>query len=128
MPDSQQEIAIGPTRGTSARTTHTRVIGAVVLGLLGMVLLVATKTIAGAALVCSALILILPIDRLTKLRGPAIWIRTLVILVLCTIATLSIGGTDIVPEQKRTGFSFADQVMAILQRFLENIGAKSAVT
>jgi hypothetical protein len=104
--------------------TITKWILASVFGVLGIVLLVAGKSTAGAAFVCSALIIVLPLSRLVKKRRLSIWLRVAVIAVLCMIAIRSISSTDIVPGQGTTGYVFVDQVLAIFQRFQDNILGK----
>jgi len=99
----------------------TKPIGASVLGMLGIVLLVAGKSTAGLAFVCSALLMVLPFDRFIQNKRASVWPRVAVIAVLCTIAIRSISSTDIVPEQELTGWSFLDQVAAIFRRFQENV-------
>jgi len=94
---------------------------ATVCGLLGAVLLVAGKSTAGAAFICSALILALPFTRLTKNPWLSTGLPLAVVVILCTIAIRSIANTDIVPEQATTGYVFIDQVSAIFRRFQENL-------
>jgi hypothetical protein len=120
-----QDILAEPTRSGGIFWTISRALCAAVLAAIGAMLLIATKSTAGAAFVCSALILLLPIGRLFKSKRLAIALRGALIAVLCTIAIRSIGNTDIVPGQATTGYDFADRAGAIFQRFLENIGAKT---
>jgi hypothetical protein len=101
--------------------TLAKSIGASVFCMLGIVLLVAGKSTAGAALACSALLMLLPVSRLMENNRLSSWLRVAAIAVLCAIAVQSIAGTDIVPEQRTTGYDFVDQVLAILRRFRENI-------
>lgn len=92
-----------------------------VFGLCGIVLLVAGKSFAGSALVCSAISLILPLGWLTTNPRVAWSLRAAVVLVLCVVAIRSISNTDIVPDQELTGWKFLDQVSAIFRRFMENV-------
>jgi hypothetical protein len=125
MVDGQRDTSPESVRAANSLWKFARIAGAIVLGFFGIALLVATKTTAGAACVCAALLVGLPFERLVGHKSILNWVRAVLIAVLCAIAVRSIGGTDIVPEQERTGYAFADRVLAISQRFLENIGAKN---
>jgi hypothetical protein len=125
MKEQQRHTSPKSARVANDSWKLARIAGAIVLGVLGIALLVATKSTAGAALVCAAVLLGVPFDRLLGQKPSLNWVRAALIAVLCAVAIRSIGGTDIVPEQERTGYAFADRVLAISQRFLENIGAKS---
>jgi hypothetical protein len=92
-----------------------------VLGLCGIVLLVAGKSFAGSALVVSAFSLLVPLRWLTASRRVAWSLRAAVIFVLCIVALRSISNTDIVPDQELTGWKILDQVAAILRRFRDNV-------
>ncbi len=96
-----------------------------VCGLLGVVLLVAGKSTAGAAFVCSAVILVLPFTRFTKNPWLSTGLPVAVVVVFCTIAIRSIANTDVVPEQATTGYVFVDQVAAIFRRFQETVFGKN---
>ena len=123
-----QDIPAEPMRSGGNFWTITRALCVAVFVAIGAVLLIATKSTAGAAFVCSALILLLPVERLIKSKRLSIGLRAALIAVLCTVAMRSIGNTDIVPGQATTGYNFADRVGAISHRFLENIGAKPPTT
>jgi len=100
-------------------------IGAAVLALLGIVLLIATKSTAGGALLVAAALVLLPVQRLSKGQRIAQWLRAGIIAALVVVAISSIAGTDIVPEQAKTGVKFIDQVLAIWDRFQDNLFGRS---
>lgn len=101
--------------------TATKWILASVAALLGVVLLVAGKSFAGAALVSAGLLLALPFQRLIESKWLQLSLRLGLIAVCVAIAVEGIAGTDIVPGQSTTGYKFVDQLSAIWQRFRDNI-------
>jgi hypothetical protein len=105
---------------TSTRAIAKSVLAAI-CGMLGVVLLVAGKSVAGIAMVCSALIVL----ALVRWRGAGsrrfVWAAVALIAVLWLVAIEGVAGTDIVPDQQVTGYKFVDQVLAIAQRFRENV-------
>jgi hypothetical protein len=125
MTTGKQDVPKESTESGSNMWTITKSILALVFGMLGTVLLVAGKTTAGSAFVCSAVLLFLPLDRLTRSKWLSIWPRAAVIAVLCTIAIRSIANTDIVPGRGTTGYVFVDQVLAIFERFQDILFGKS---
>jgi hypothetical protein len=98
---------------------------ATVCGLLGVVLFVAGKSTAGAAFLCSAVILVLPFTRFTKNPWLSTGLPVAIVVVLGTIAIRSIANTDILPGQATTGYFFVDQVAAIFSRFQETLFGKN---
>jgi hypothetical protein len=121
MTNEEQHLLVERARFAHNLGTLAKSLLATVGGLCGVVLLVAGKSTAGAAFVCSALILVLPFTRLTKNPWLSTGLPVAVVVVLCTIAIRSIANTDIVPGQATTGYVFVDQVAAIFRRFQENV-------
>ena len=124
MTNEEHHPLVQPTRFAHLWTPAKSLL-ATVCGLLGVVLLVAGKSTAGAAFLCSALILVLPFTRFTKNPWLSTGLPVAVAIVLCTIAIRSIANTDIVPGQATTGYFFVDQVAAILSRFQEIVFGKN---
>ncbi len=96
-------------------------IAAAILALLGVVLLISTKSTAGGALVVAAALVLLPVQRLGKGQRIAQWVRAGLVGTLVALAIASVAGTDLPPDQAKTGVKFLDQVLAIWQRFQDNL-------
>jgi hypothetical protein len=88
--------------------------------MLGVVLLVAGKSVAGIAMSISALLVLVLLSRRMTNSSRFLWPAIALVAVLWMVAVAGIAGTDIMPDQNVTGYKFADQVLAILQRFREN--------
>jgi O-antigen ligase len=101
-----------------------RAIGAASLCACGVVLLVAGKTIAGVAFVGMALILVGPLRRVVASERRRVWLRALAIAALLAVATVAIAGTDIRPDQRRTGFAPVDKVAAIVDDFVDVVSGQ----
>ena len=102
-----------------------RAVWASSLGACGVVLLVAGKTAAGVAFAGMALILVGPLRRLVASDRRRVWVRTLAIAALLAVATVAIAGTDIRPDQRRTGFDPVDKVAAIVDDFVDVVSCQS---
>ena len=90
-----------------------------------VVLLVAGKTTAGVAFVGMALILVGPLRRLVASERRRAWVGALAIAALLAVATAGIAGTDIRPDQHRTGFAPVDKVAAIVDDFVAAVSGQS---
>lgn len=90
-----------------------------------VVLLVAGKTTAGVAFVGMALILVGPLRRLVASERRRAWVGALAIAALLAVATAGIAGTDIRPDQHRTGFAPVDKVAAIVDDFVAVVSGQS---
>jgi len=101
-----------------------RAIGAAALGACGVVLLVAGKTTAGVAFVGAALVLALPLRRLVASARRRAWVRGGVVAALVAVAVVAVAGTDIRPEQRRTGFAPVDKVGAIVDDFVDVVSGR----
>lgn len=98
-----------------------RTLLAALLALLGIFLLIATKSTAGSSLLLAAVLVAIPLQRFGKAQRVVFWSRAALITILVALAIASIAGTDVVPEQAKTGVKFIDQLAAIWQRFQENL-------
>lgn len=122
--DEEESPTALPQPATSGRALA-KWLGAAIFALLGIILLVATKSTAGGALLVAAALVLLPVRRLSKGQRIAQWLRAGIIAALVVVAISSIAGTDIVPEQAKTGVKFIDQVLAIWDRFQDNLFGRS---
>ncbi|WP_028045513.1 hypothetical protein [Cellulomonas sp. URHE0023] len=90
-----------------------------------VVLLVAGKTTAGLAFAGMALILVSPLRRLVANERRRVWVRALAIAALLAVAAVGIAGTDIRPDQHRTGVVPVDKVAAIVEDFVDVVTGRS---
>jgi len=99
-------------------------VAATALVLFGIVLLVAGKIAAGTAVVCSALVMTLPLGRLVTKARTLLWIRTVSVAILLAAAASSIATTDIKPNERVTGFGFADKLVSLVRDFGRTVSGK----
>lgn len=111
--------------GSTTGHGRARAIGAAALGACGVVLLVAGKTTAGAAFVGAALVLVVPLGRLVPSGRRRAWARGVAVALLLAVGAVGVAGTDIRPEQERTGFAPVDKVVAIVEDVVDVVSGGS---
>lgn len=102
-----------------------RVIWAAVPAVCGVVLLVAGKTTAGVACLGAALVLVAPLRRLVAGERRRTWVRGVAVAVLLAVVVVGVAGTDIRPEQERTGFAPVDKVVAIVEDVVDVVSGRN---
>lgn len=125
MKEKEEVVNSQPSSSTTSKKNMIRLIMVwifvLLAGMLGIVLLVATKTVAGLSCIGIALTIALPLHRVIHKHQTLKWSRITAILIFSAITIQSIATTDYPPNEVIFGYRFLDQIAYIGKTFLNNI-------